>query len=354
MTDYRYDRFDLEKALLPVWKSGVIYHETVMFMEGEEEARLMLPAAEIYEVRSPDLQTVYAEGKDYVLRDGNIVRCPGSRIPEMPLAEYYPDPASAPEGSCFEADVPGRQAIIYSEKPVFFSRQPGVTYRPAAPWTGPVPQKEPRLGRFVRKVFGGEPARAVYFGDSITTGRNSSSWMGCPPYAPAWYDMVTAKLRLLSGNSRIETVNTAENGEDSQWACRHIDDRVAPFEPDLLIYAFGMNDGAKSPEEFMDLTCRSLDRVQALCPECEVLLIATMLPHRRVKGFWGNQSLFYDVMLRRTAGRERIGLAPMTGIHEYMLRRKEYYHTTGNNVNHPNDFLSRIYAQAVLATLTDL
>ncbi len=42
----------------------------------------------------------------------------------------------------------------------------------------------------------------------------------------------------------------------------------------------------------------------------------------------------------------------MTSLHRALLSSKPYYHMTGNNVNHPNDFLSRVYAQAVVWALT--
>ena len=37
--------------------------------------------------------------------------------------------------------------------------------------------------------------------------------------------------------------------------------------------------------------------------------------------------------------------------HADILTRKRYYDGTSNNVNHPNDFICRLYAQTILYTL---
>ena len=41
----------------------------------------------------------------------------------------------------------------------------------------------------------------------------------------------------------------------------------------------------------------------------------------------------------------------MTSIHQSLLARKSYADMTGNNINHPNDYLARVYAQTLLATV---
>ena len=46
-----------------------------------------------------------------------------------------------------------------------------------------------------------------------------------------------------------------------------------------------------------------------------------------------------------------VAVADMWSMHGYLLKHKTYWDMTGNHVNHPNDFLVRIYAQTLLATL---
>lgn len=79
-----------------------------------------------------------------------------------------------------------------------------------------------------------------------------------------------------------------------------------------------------------------------------------MLPNEEAQGFWGNQHTFEAVYLKNVAKKyPDVAIVRMTTMHSLMLETKEYYHMTGNNINHPNDFLSRIYAQSVVRTITE-
>ena len=41
----------------------------------------------------------------------------------------------------------------------------------------------------------------------------------------------------------------------------------------------------------------------------------------------------------------------MTAMHIDLLKANRFRDMSGNNVNHPNDFLARVYAQVVLQTV---
>jgi hypothetical protein len=41
----------------------------------------------------------------------------------------------------------------------------------------------------------------------------------------------------------------------------------------------------------------------------------------------------------------------MTAVHGSLLSKKSYADMTGNNINHPNDYLARVYAQTLLTTV---
>ncbi|MBQ9358001.1 MAG: hypothetical protein IJT95_00460 [Abditibacteriota bacterium] len=352
--DHSLSVYDRGLYMRPFWSSDVIYHETVMFVEGDGPARLMYPAEEIYEVRSSDLETLYREGKDYRLENGELALCPGSAIPVMPLGEFYPDPAEALPGTFFESTVEGHPLLGFSETPKFIEKQIAVTYRPKGKWQGPVPECRRKFDRFLTKLFSGEPVTVVYYGDSISTGANSSSIYGRKPNAENWCRMSCSVMEDISGNRNVKYVNTAVGGMESLWAVDNIEERVTAYKPDLLVYAFGMNDHTKPAEEFIRLTDLSVSKVREACPECDILLVSTMLPHKRARGFWNNQDIYEAAMEEYVKDREHVGLAPVTSLHRYILGRKEYYHATGNNVNHPNDFLARLYAQTVIKVIFDL
>ena len=343
--------YDRSKYMLPFWSSDVIYHETVMFVEGDKTALLMYPAEEIFEVSSSDLETLYKEGEDYRLEDGALVLCENGSLPVMPLSEFYPDPATALPGTYFECTVEGHPLLGFSETPKFIEKQIAVTYRPSGRWEGPVPERQPKFDRFLKKLLSGEPVTVVYFGDSISTGANSSSVYGRKPNAENWCRMSCSAMEDISGNGNVTYINTAVGGMESIWAVDNIEERVTAYDPDLVVYAFGMNDHTKPAEEFIRLTDLSVSGIREACPECDVLLVSTMLPHKRARGFWNNQDIYEDAMKEYVKDKEHVGLAPVTGIHRYLLTRKEYYHATGNNVNHPNDFLARMYAQTVIKVI---
>jgi hypothetical protein len=46
-----------------------------------------------------------------------------------------------------------------------------------------------------------------------------------------------------------------------------------------------------------------------------------------------------------------VALADLTTLHKEYLTVKNYRDMTGNNVNHPNDFLMRLYAQTIVKTI---
>ena len=47
-----------------------------------------------------------------------------------------------------------------------------------------------------------------------------------------------------------------------------------------------------------------------------------------------------------------VGVANVTEMHKAMFDAgKRYRDLTGNNINHPNDFVVRLYAQVILKTL---
>jgi hypothetical protein len=59
----------------------------------------------------------------------------------------------------------------------------------------------------------------------------------------------------------------------------------------------------------------------------------------------------FELEKRGTATTGGVVVADMTAIHSYMLQSKRFIDMTANNINHPNDFLVRAYAQVVCTML---
>jgi len=362
-------KYILEDYMMPIWNGDTVLHESVMFREDEHAVRLAYPVSEVYGVYSADFRTEYEEGADWAVEYGCFVRLPGSRMPFMPLTRFYP--AEHENGRDFSCTEAGKPFLGFGEGDTMIRNQVVISYRHEAVWNGPViPAQTNKCARFLEKLAKGEEATILFYGDSITTGANSSGRVGVDPFAQSFPEMVTAMLAkeygytvswdvqpheamkriAKTGGKVLHYVNTAVGGMDSNWGVANVQTHVNDYQPDLVILAFGMNDGHKTRDHYMDLTRQLVDSMREKT-EADIILLATMLPHWRAAGFFAHQIEYEPALAAYAAGFDNVAIAPMTSVHKHLLSRKEYYHMTGNNVNHPNDFLARIYGMVLLAVM---
>ena len=123
------------------------------------------------------------------------------------------------------------------------------------------------------------------------------------------------------------------------------------YGPDLCIIGFGINDGTKLYAlEFYRRNIQTIiDTARAANPNSEFVLIATMLANPEVGDFAGCQKDYLPVL--QAMETEGVAVMDMTTFHETLLAQKRYCDMSGNNVNHPNDFLARGYAQVLWQTV---
>ena len=191
---------------------------------------------------------------------------------------------------------------------------------------------------------------AVFVGDSITAGGNSSGWGNTAPFTPRWSEIVRDALAAKYPSAKINFTNTAVGGKETVWGISEIDNSVNKYKPDLLVLAFGMNDGGKSTEQFVANTRTMVDKVLAANPDCEILVIGTMLPHSATT-YYKNQHLQEAGLYEMVKSYKSVDVVPVTSVHSSILKHKRYFDMTGNNVNHANDFLIRLYAQTIIRTI---
>ena len=341
--------YDLDTYTLPYWKGDTIYHESVMVRKEQDGSvpaiSLLYPATEILFVRSSDLKTVYEKGIDWDIQNGKLVILEGSKVPFMTYNEYYPSTAGS---NTFDTVNGGK--IYFSEGSVLHKKQLAVTYKHSASWEGSLPKNKGYLmPKTIAKLKNNEKLKILFYGDSITTGANSSGVVGAAPYAATWMDMFKKSLEKTYNNNKITTVNTAVGGKTSSWGVQNAQERVAAHNPDLLVVGFGMNDGGLSPAQHKDNINTIISVAKAANPNVEVLIVSTMLPNPEVQLTVGNQALYESELL--TLETEGIVVAPVTSMHKYLMEHKRYSDMTGNNVNHPNDFVARLYAQTLIETM---
>lgn len=338
---------NIDKLLTPFWEGTEVFDETIMLMSengAPADAGLFYKPEKILSVKSTDFKIEYKEGTDWEYKDGRIVMVEGSGIPFMRKEDchFY----EKVDDDCFDAKDGGY--ILYKTKGYFHQRQLVVTYTHNDTFDFGIKKPAPEtLSRTKSLLDSGADIKICFYGDSITAGCDGSGAFGIEPHMPGWPQLFKQKLEDIYGSS-IELINTAVGGKRSDWGLECVDERLASYKPDLAVIAFGMNDGTEKvpAEEFRKNIEAIKEKVLAQNKDTEFIFVATTLPNSE-SVFDGYQRQYYDELVR--CARENDAVLNMTNIHSLLLERKKFIDMTGNNINHPNDFLIRIYAQAIIS-----
>lgn len=377
------EQFFRHTPLAAFYMGEIVEDETVAFIYPDEEKQLLYRADSVVSVRSYDGDRVYEQGKDYVLRDGKLALTGDSAIPVMTPEVYYSE---------------GDQPILRVLKPdgsespcIFVGRESLGKYQVRVTYTHPLEQ-EPvlppcgrRFGRFLRKLENGEEVTVMFYGDSITHGADSSLLHGIPPFQPSFPILFSCALAELfgfyvrfaqpeaekaypgpfpeapkGGRGTLTLVNTAVGGWTSEDGADRLDTHMTPqiekYGCDLFVVGFGMNDGGRAPS----VTASNVERISrhalSLSPGASVMLVSTMLPNPDASNGWvANQSAQEPELIKLAEKLNSEGcpcdVAGMTSVSAAILKRKKFIDITGNNINHPNDYLSRVYAVTLMQTL---
>lgn len=340
-----------EACLRPFWTSEVIHEEPVLPMAKEgarPEGSLLFDPEEILSVRSYATGQEFHKGKDWVLEGNKIVLPEGSSAPSVTLDDVYPDKPRS-DGRFF--DKLGGGKIFSPEGQWFAERNILVTYKKKknATWKGPVPRfAGPLLPGTSKKLQEKAPLTIVLIGDSISMRANSSRSSGQPPHMPSWGMLVASSLRAHYGGPVIFK-NHALGGMNVNWGAANAESLVAAEKPDLCIIAFGMNDRTSAtPDQFVSQIKKIMESARSGNPACEFILVSSMLCNE----LWASQQPLYDFRTKLLSLEgPGVAVADVTSLHAELLKTKKYLDMTGNNVNHPNDYLIRWYAQALNAAL---
>lgn len=330
--------------LIPFWGSDMMHDESVLMVieaDGVARGTLLWPADVLLKVSDASRRQRFVEGRDFDHAQSSpaLTLRARSRAPALRAQELAPD----------------GQPLI-QEGHFFHSYQLSVSYRHSQRWSGPRPDASPQLQRTRAKLEAGEPIELVVFGDSISLGHNASGFStaafeAVPPYLPPWPLLVTQQLEAHYG-VHVELHNPSQAGKTAAWGREHVHELVSVHVPDLVIVGFGMNDGslAESRASYRANIQSILDDVRGVSPQCEFILVASMLANPSWSAA-GDQRQYLAELMQLSAAQPGVALADMTTTHGVLLERKRYADMTGNGINHPNDFLVRWYAQLVLALL---
>ena len=345
MKNYDYSKYAVESYTAPFWDGNQVGNESVLFFDGEG-ATLLFENVEIESVRSFDLKKNY-DKSEYFFENGKLFRTKNSSIPYLTKEEYYPILSSEKTKA-----KKGGGNVLFSEGDFFSYKQVVVTYKHLDTWKGFIPlNQNEKFKEVLQKIRGENQVNVVFFGDSITAGCNASKTLGFAPYADRYSDQVVEYLKRRYHNSNILTTNVAVGGKDSKWGIQSVEEALQKIVPDLAVIAFGMNDVRLTAQEYVEKIDIMVQMIFKANGGANVLIVAPMLPNPEAEYFYRQQSTFENALINRFSNCEKIAVAPVTSMHKALLEKKKYADITGNNINHPNDFLMRIYAQTLLKTM---
>ncbi len=354
--------FDLSvhgEAITPFWKSGKMCGETaVMYVEwwskGPAVARLAFEPLKIERVTNYIGDVVYEEGKDYLVDGRTIIRTENSSIPYLHYNQILG------EGAGDGLSIKGEKTMLYTEGDFMCNHQIAVTYTLD---TSKIYNFESnitdRLPKTLEKLKSKEPFNLVFYGDSVTFGCSCSEWQELPPHQPPYAKIVHKALCEEYGD-HINYINTALGGSKTDWGLKNVDDHVCDYNPDLVVLAFGCNDGISMDANHFKKNLKAIiERIREKCgDDVEFLIVDCYCPSRHSLAAPGllhfNTQQYFkytnEELVHEFTGVDKV---KMGSLHEMMIAHKEYFDFFINNINHPGDFFHRIIAQTVLSKLVE-
>lgn len=343
--------FDLNKYLIPIWEGDTVYDESVMVIEDKDGfiplQSLAYEALSILSVKNAELTKSYNEGVDYALKDGKLEILNNSSIYHMSYDEYYPKEDLA--GKCFGTD---NGFTTWQEEGFLHKRQISVTYT-HKPNDIYQPIRKNRKTDILSRLNNKENLKFLFYGDSITFGWNCSKLADLSPNLPSWGELTVKGLSAKFGynDTSIEYINTSVSGTSVNWGLENVKQRVCEYNPDMVFIAFGMNNPKTDPDIFKDTLEKMITKIRNTSPLCNIGLVATTLPNPEIVSTRGHRHLYLPLLWQIAENFDNIVVCDMTTLHTKLLAKKPYFHMTGNNVNHPNDFLMRQYVAMALDAL---
>ncbi len=330
------DTQDLAEIMKPLWKGNTVSNEAVLMLSGDGKpasGTLMFQPTRILSVTDYAGSVHYSEGMDFTFQGRTLICTPTSRMTQLKSADLL-------KGDLKWNVVGGKQVLV--------------TYQHSDSWAGPVQGDVGEyLPKTIEKLSAHFPLKIVAFGDSITFGLGSSRLLKIPPFQAPWIQLFTDELTQIYHDPNITLYNSSQSGADSTWARTMAQRMVASLDPDLVLIAFGQNDfWSVSPDVFAANISSIIQSVRSKNPNAEFLLVSTMRfdPAYSSNGTYWDTVAQYDLRLKKMTG-VGVQLIDMTNISGAVFAAKSPKDCL-NDPLHPNDYLSRWYAQSAVAALS--
>ena len=369
----------IEETLMPFWKTNKIKNESILLVSeegGAAKGELLFTPKEIISVISYDVYNqasiTYVQGTDFGV-EGKTIKAISEAMPFM-TAEQLSGKERLP-GFDY-SQIPSTDKGLYlpfTEGTGFIERQIYVTYTYEEEWDGTVPSfAGTQLPKTMDKLLNKKDFQLMVYGDSISTGANSTSILNVYPYEKSWPDAVHKALEDQYG-MEIGFLNKSVGGWTSENAIKSTESigwvggvqisqsgiagtlaEMPDYKPDLVILGFGMNDATnginkKSYKLYMQ---RIITLIRERNPDCEFILLGTMIANPKAYNQSKDQISYFEKLEEISSENEGIVAVNIGQMHTEMLAKgKKYADMTGNNVNHPKDFMAAVYSMNILSLL---
>ncbi|AZD06251.1 Malonyl CoA-acyl carrier protein transacylase [Pseudomonas chlororaphis] len=313
-----------------------VFGETFYAEEGRSDfVRTMFAPTKVRLVYNPTTGQIFKPMTDYIPTKEGIKLTADSAIKR------------APRGYSGEITEDEKKNYGVRVTPGFQDFQYAITYDKIQTF---VPKAIGNLGGF-RKAVGNVPLSITFFGDSITVGANATS-IYTAPNQPGYTGLVMAYLNNKYP-AMFESRNNAVGGWSSINAVSAVEYRVNDKKSDLVVLAFGMNDGGVfKPDEYKKNMQTVISAIRTKQPRVPILLVApTRANPLAITQKRANITGYSPVFRELARDNASVAVADMTAAWDMMMSNKNYLDVTGNGLNHPNDFGHRILAEVVLSAI---
>ena len=268
--------------------------------------------------------------------------------------------------------------MLYCVGPFVYQKQIAVTYEydlAQAEEISITQFQGDKLPNFTKKLQEGEQAGILFYGSSSFQGADASGFHGRAPYMPILSDLIGnyfndngmpvkitnlgiggwntgAGLAALKGASQYAAggQNRPVNGLDGRPLGDKYQKIAQAGEYDLVIIGFfaGNNYGVGiSAEQFQEDIEAMMAIFRENNPNCDFLILTGMVTNPKDNYTPAYVQKAYDI-----AGEEH-ALVDMYKTHTDILKAKDFISTSGNNINHGNDWLIRVTAQNMLSAMAE-
>ena len=360
--DHEYD-FNEDNTKNPFWKGNIIYNETVLLVQNDQETigKLLFPALKVISVRDFSLKKEFKEDVDFKVEGNSIKMLEGSDIPYLTKRNIegldIPEPyrkVNSISNILTDYMMMGAH-VIYTESPFWYGNQVSVTY--AYDITKIDLSKYPtqnvsKMPNFMRKLENKETVRITAIGDSVLEGLSSSESFNREPFMPNFIKLTAEALRK-EYQTEVILNNLSVGGTTSLWGANpDTVSKINQSNPDIVFIHFGINDNGSmiSPNMYRDNIEFMILSVREHNPQAEIILLNAFSPNSNAYDM-SRFDEYFDRTSKLEKAYDYVTVIDLYTLSKHILETKKFEDVTGNGINHVNDYSARIYLMAILATL---